>query len=175
MFAALSNLVPNPLHPAVVHLPIALTVLVPAFAVGALVAIRRGARPVRAWGITTALLATLSLSAWVSLETGADQEDRVERVVTEQAIHSHEEAAEAFLALSLLVLVIAGAGLLSGRIGTGARLAATVGTLALLVAGYRVGHSGGALVYQHGAASAYTSSASIPLTGERNAGGDHER
>ncbi len=156
MFAALSNLVPNPLHPAVVHLPIALTVLVPAFAVGALVAIRRGARPVRAWGITTALLATLSLSAWVSLETGADQEDRVERVVTEQAIHSHEEAAEAFLALSLLVLVIAGAGLLSGRVGTGARLAATVGTLALLVAGYRVGHSGGALVYQHGAASAYT-------------------
>ncbi|MCL4213021.1 MAG: hypothetical protein KJZ74_03820 [Gemmatimonadales bacterium] len=175
MFAALSNLVPNPLHPAVVHLPIALTVLVPAFAVGALVAIRRGARPVRAWGITTALLATLSLSAWVSLETGADQEDRVERVVTEQAIHSHEEAAEAFLALSLLVLVIAGAGLLNGRIGTGARLAATVGTLALIVAGYRVGHSGGALVYQHGAASAYTSSASIPLTGERNAGGDHER
>ncbi|MBL8998230.1 MAG: hypothetical protein JNL44_13030 [Gemmatimonadetes bacterium] len=175
MFAALSNLVPNPLHPAVVHLPIALTVLVPAFAVGALVAIRRGARPVRAWGITTALLATLSLSAWVSLETGADQEDRVERVVTEQAIHSHEEAAEAFLALSLLVLVIAGAGLLNGRIGTGARLAATAGTLALIVAGYRVGHSGGALVYQHGAASAYTSSASIPLTGERNAGGDHER
>lgn len=175
MFAALSNLVPNPLHPAVVHLPIALTVLVPAFAVGALVASRRGARPVRAWGITTALLATLSLSAWVSLETGADQEDRVERVVTEQAIHSHEEAAEAFLALSLLVLVIAGAGLLNGRIGTGARLAATVGTLALIVAGYRVGHSGGALVYQHGAASAYTSSASIPLTGERNAGGDHER
>lgn len=175
MFAALSNLVPNPLHPAVVHLPIALTVLVPAFAVGALVAIRRGARPVRAWGITTALLATLSLSAWVSLETGADQEDRVERVVTEQAIHSHEEAAEAFLALSLLVLVIAGAGLLNGRIGTGARLAATVGTLALIVAGYRVGHSGGALVYQHGAASAYTSSASIPLTGERSAGGDHER
>lgn len=175
MFAALSNLVPNPLHPAVVHLPIALTVLVPAFAVGALVAIRRGALPVRAWGITTALLATLSLSAWVSLETGADQEDRVERVVTEQAIHSHEEAAEAFLALSLLVLVIAGAGLLNGRIGTGARLAATVGTLALIVAGYRVGHSGGALVYQHGAASAYTSSASIPLTGERSAGGDHER
>lgn len=175
MLAALSNLVPNPLHPAVVHLPIALTVLVPAFAVGALVAIRRGARPVRAWGITTALLATLSLSAWVSLETGADQEDRVERVVTEQAIHSHEEAAEAFLALSLLVLVIAGAGLLNGRIGTGARLAATVGTLALIVAGYRVGHSGGALVYQHGAASAYTSSASIPITGEKNAGGDHER
>lgn len=157
MFDAISNLLPNPLHPAVVHLPIALTLLVPVFAVGTLIAIRRGARPLRAWGITTALLATLSLSAWVSLETGDDEEEKVEQVVPETALETHEEAAEAFLALSLVVLGIAGVGLLNGRVGSAARFVAAAGTLALVVAGYNVGHSGGLLVYEYGAASAYTS------------------
>lgn len=157
MFDAISNLLPNPLHPAVVHLPIALTLLVPVFAVGTLIAIRRGARPLRAWGITTALLATLSLSAWVSLETGDDEEEKVEQVVPETALETHEEAAEVFLALSLVVLGIAGVGLLNGRVGSAARFVAAAGTLALVVAGYNVGHSGGLLVYEYGAASAYTS------------------
>ena len=53
------NLVPQPLHPAVVHLPIALTVLVPIFAVGSLITIKRGARALRAWSVTAALLAAL--------------------------------------------------------------------------------------------------------------------
>ena len=167
MFAALSNLIPNPLHPAVVHLPIALTVLVPVFAAAALIAIRRGARPLRAWGITTALLATLSLSAWVSLETGEGQEERVERVVPERAIDTHAEAAESFLVLSLLVLGVAGVGLLKGKVGTAGRLVAAAGTLALIVSGYTVGHSGGSLVYEHGAASAYVDGPATSIAGER--------
>lgn len=152
----LTDLLPTPLHPAVVHLPIALTLLVPIFALGALVAIRRGTRVLRAWGIAAAMLGALSLSAWVSLETGEQQEDRVEAVVPEAAFETHEESAEAFFLLSLGVLGVAGLGLLGGRVGTGARYAAALGTLALVVAGYNVGHSGGALVYTHGAASAYT-------------------
>jgi len=158
----LSNLLPSPLHPAIVHLPIALTILVPLFAVGALVAIRRGARPLVAWGITTALLSALAGSAWVSLETGEQQEDVVEAVVPERAFESHEEAAEAFLLLSVAVLGVASVGLLRNRAGSAARVVATVGTLALVVGGYRVGHSGGALVYTHGAASAYTSGTAGP-------------
>jgi uncharacterized membrane protein len=168
MFDALTNLLPTPLHPALVHLPIALTVLLPLFGVGALIAIRRGAEPLRAWGITTALLATLSLSAWVSLQTGEAQEDRVEKIVPESAMERHEESAEAFLALSLIVLGVAVTGLLRGRVGTGARIAATVGTFALVVAGYNVGHSGGALVYEHGAASAYTTSSAAVAGEERS-------
>ena len=70
----LQNLLPNPLHPAVVHLPIALTLLVPIFAIGALVAIRRGAKVVRAWSIAAALHRVRSIilerergSEWVAL------------------------------------------------------------------------------------------------------------
>lgn len=160
MLNALSNLLPTPLHPAVVHLPIALTVLVPVFAIGAVIAIRRGARPVRAWGITIALLALLSVSAWASLQTGEQQEDLVERIVPDAAMGTHEESAELFLSLSLAVLSVAGVGLVRGRFGAVARAGAVVGTFALVVAGYEVGHSGGALVYEHGAANAYT----VPTT-----------
>jgi formate hydrogenlyase subunit 3/multisubunit Na+/H+ antiporter MnhD subunit len=152
------NLLPTPLHPAVVHLPIALTLLVPVFAIGAIVAIRRGATVLRAWSIAAAMLGALSFSAWVALETGEDQEDKVEAVVPEVAFESHEEAAEAFFTLSLAVLGIAAVGLARGRVGSAARYTTAASTIALLVVGYNVGHSGGDLVYEHGAASAYVTS-----------------
>lgn len=161
MPTTLSSLLPNPLHAAVVHMPMALTVLVPIFAIGALIAVQRGARPLRTWGVAAAMFAVLSLSAWASLETGEDQEDTVEVVVPKAALKTHEEAADKFLWLSVGVLGIAAVGLLGGRIGTGARVLATIGSGVLLVAGYNVGHSGGQLVYQHGAASAYTTDSII--------------
>ena len=99
----LPSLIPSPLHPAVVHLPIALAVLVPAFAVGALWSIRRGARPQVAWGITTALCAALSLSAWLAVQTGEQADEQVEAVVPDAPIETHEEAAEAFLTLLSLI------------------------------------------------------------------------
>ncbi|MBK6486013.1 MAG: hypothetical protein IPF98_03885 [Gemmatimonadetes bacterium] len=153
----MQSLIPTPLHPAIVHLPIALTVLLPLFAIGALWTIRKGARPIVAWGVTTAMFAVLTLSSWAAVETGQAQEERVEDVVAEAPLESHEEAAESFLLLSLGVLGVAAIGLASGRVGSAARIAGTVGALVLVVAGYRVGHSGGQLVYEHGAASAYTS------------------
>lgn len=159
MAAPLDSLLPTPLHPAVVHLPMALAVLVPLFAIGALVAVRRGALPMRSWSLAVAMFFALSASAWVSKETGEDQEDRVERIVPEAALETHEEAADLFLWLSVAVLGVSAVGLLTHKIGGPARVVATVGSLVLLVAGYRVGHSGGELVYTHGAASAYVNGA----------------
>ena len=168
----LPSFLPDPLHPAVVHLPIALTLLLPPFAIGALWAIRRGARPVRAWGLATALLATLALSAWVAVETGEQAGERVERVIAEAPVESHEEAAEAFLALTAVVLGVALVGLRGGRVGQTARLLGTAGTVVLLGAGWRVGHSGGALVYRHGAAAAYTDASGAAGVGEARAAND---
>ena len=152
-------MLPNPLHPAIVHFPIVLAFLLPIFSFGALWAIRRGARFRRAWGIPLALSAALALSSWVAVETGEGQEDRVENVVPHQAFDAHEDAAELFLTLSGVLLVVTGAGLVGGVIGRSARVAATVGAAALVVAVVRVGHTGGQLVYQHNAASVYADSA----------------
>ncbi len=164
MFGILASAIPSPLHPAIVHLPVALAVLLPLFAIGALIAIRRDVKPRGVWGLTVGLLFALSVSAWVAIETGEDQEERVERVVADAPLDTHEDAATAFLWLSVGLLAVAGVGLLPGRVGSSARFLATAGSLALLVAGYRVGHSGGELVYTHGAASAYVSGSAGSLS-----------
>jgi hypothetical protein len=138
-----------------VHFPIVLAFLLPLFAIGALVAIRKGARPLRAWSLPLAVGAALTLSSWVAVETGEDQDERVERVVAEQPLETHEERAELFLTLSGVVLLVSATGLAGGVVGRAGRITATAGAFALVVAGAMVGHSGGELVYRHGAASAY--------------------
>ena len=148
-------MLPNPLHPAVVHFPIVLAFMLPLFAIGALVAIRKGARPLRAWSLPLAVGAALTLSTWVAVQTGESQGERVERVVAEQPLDSHEESAELFLTLSGVLLLVSATGLVRGVIGRAGRITATVGAVALVVAAAQVGHSGGELVYRHGAASAY--------------------
>jgi hypothetical protein len=100
--------------------------------------------------------AALALSSWVAVETGENEEDVVEPVVAEAAVHEHEEDAELFLVLSGALLLVTAAGLLRGAPGRTARLGAIAGAVALAALGARVGHSGGNLVYRDGAASAYT-------------------
>ena len=168
------SFLPSPLHPLIVHMPIALTVLVPLFAFGALVMIKRGARPRRAWGLATGMLAALMLSAWVALQTGEREEEKVESVVAEAAIHTHEEAAELFLLTTGVVLVLAGAGFLKGRPGAVMRGVAAVGTVALVGAGWNVGSSGGKLVYREGAGAAYATTAGTQ-GGETREGGQPVR
>jgi uncharacterized membrane protein len=145
-----------PLHPLVVHFPIVLSVLLPISAAVALWAIRKGTAVRWAWALPLTVAVALTASAYVATRTGEREEDRVERVVAERAIHGHEEAAERFLVLSGVLVLVAGVGLLPRTIGMAARLLTTVGALGLLAAGAQVGHSGGELVYRHGAASAYT-------------------
>ena len=155
-------MLPNPLHPVIVHFPIVLVVLLPLFIGGALWAIRRGASPRLAWAAPLAAAVALTGSAWLSVRTGQAQEERVEAVVPEAPFKAHEEAAEQFLAFSGVFLLVTGAGLAGGLVGRAARYVTVAGALGLLVAGVRVGDTGGKLVYTHGAASAYATSANTP-------------
>src|SRR4051812_16149230 len=100
-----------PMHPLVVHFPVVLAVLLPISAIVALWAIRKGATPRKAWAVPLSVAAALALSAWVATETGEAQEDRVERVVARGALHGHEEAAERFLMLSGVLVLVAAGGL----------------------------------------------------------------
>jgi uncharacterized membrane protein len=154
-------MLPQPLHPAIVHFPVVLVFLLPISAVVAIGTIRRGARATRAWMIPLAIAATLSFTSWLAVQTGESQDERVERVVNEQALETHEEAAEAFLTASIVVLLVTAAGVVRGSIGKFARVASGVGALALVAGGAYVGHTGGQLVYKYGAASAYATPSSV--------------
>jgi phosphatidylglycerophosphate synthase len=148
-------MLPNPLHPAVVHFPIVIATLLPIVAVASLILILRGrgARPL--WMVVVLLGGSLAVSSWASVRTGEAQEEAVEEFVGDGAIHDHEESAEAFLLLSVLAFGVLTAGLLKGKPGQAARLVGAAMTILVLVFGVKVGHSGGELVYVHGAAQAY--------------------
>lgn len=159
-----------PLHPLVVHFPIVLVMLLPISIAIALWIIRKGATPRRVWSVPVALAAALALSAWVATETGESQEDTVERVVARGALHGHEEAAERFLVLSGVLVLVTATGFARGNVGRAARLVSAAGALGLVVAGVQVGHSGGTLVYREGAASAYTGSNTAVADGDDKEG-----
>jgi uncharacterized membrane protein len=163
-----TSLLPDPLHPAVVHFPIALSALVPLIALLSLFAIARSFVPERAWAVVVLAQALLVGSAWLAHDTGHDEEERVERVVEKHYIEEHEEAADWMLWLGVGVLPLVAAGMLPGRGGRIARIAGAASTLIVLAAAVRVGHLGGKLVYEHGAANAYVH-AQTPKPGAANA------
>jgi uncharacterized membrane protein len=155
-------MLPDPLHPAIVHFPVVLAVFAPLLAALALWAIQTGRTSRWTWIGIVVLQILVVGSGWIAMETGENEEDRVERVVAERHIEEHEEAAERFLTLAALALPLAAAGLLAGRLGTINRGLTLALTLAALAAAADTGHKGGELVYRHGAASAYTTTGPSP-------------
>jgi len=154
-------MLPDPLHPAVVHFPIALAALIPLFAALILLAIRSGRTPRLTWAVVVLMQALLVGSAWLALETGEDQEERVEKVVKERHIEEHAEAADWVLWSAVAGLAAAAIGLAGGNAGAWGRAGMLAISLATLAAAVRTGHLGGELVYRHGAANAYVEK---PLT-----------
>ncbi len=148
--------------PALVHFPIVFAVLLPVVAIAVLWALRHDVVRTRAWGLVVALAAALVLASWIAVQTGEQQEERVEEVVAETALETHEEAAELFLLLTWTALVAAAAGIAPGVVGSSARIVSVVLALVVLIAGWRVGNSGGELVYRHGAAQAYAPDRGTP-------------
>ena len=146
-----------PLHPKLVHLPIALAVLMPLLSSGLLLAWWRGWLPRRAWILAASLQVLLALSGLAALRSGAADEERVERVVDERAIEAHEEAAEGFVlaAAAVAALALGVPFVHRERAARGLAVAAVAGTLLVSGLGYRTGAAGGRLVYAHGAARAF--------------------
>lgn len=149
-------MLPDPLHPAVVHLPIALAVVIPVLAAAFVLAIATGFLPARSWLVVVLLQIGLTGSAWVAIATGEADEERVERVVAERYIEPHEEGAEKLLIAAGVTALLMALGLMPDRLGRSGRLAGTFAAVVVFVSAVTVGHSGGELVYRHGAAGAYT-------------------
>jgi uncharacterized membrane protein len=147
-----------PLHPKLVHLPIALAVLMPLLSLLILGGWWRGLLPRRTWLLVAGFQALLVVSGLAASKTGERDEERAEQIVPESAIEAHEEAAETFVGASaaVLVLVVLAAVVPRERTAQALAAAAIAGTLLVLALGYRVGEAGGRLVYEHGAAAAWT-------------------
>jgi hypothetical protein len=145
-----------PLHAAIVHIPLGIAVVVPWVALALAIALARGAADKRSWAVVIALQGCVFFGGLAAMNTGEAQEKTVERVIDERWIEEHEHRAEPFVWSAGLTLAATVGVLLLGveRIAVAAGIA-VVGTLVTLLLAVRVGHSGGLLVYEHGAASAY--------------------
>jgi len=151
-----------PLHPAIVHLPIGLSVVMPLIAAAIGVALLKGWATKPMWLVVVALQAVVLVGGLAAMNTGEEEEEVVEKVVDERFIEEHEEKAEVFVWSAGITLALSAAVLVLGPQQVGA--AALVTALAAAVTlglGYRVGHSGGELVFKHGAAAAYTGGAAV--------------
>lgn len=136
-----------PVHPFIVHVPIALLVLSPLFEL-----IGRASRIAWWRNAALALLVIGVLGAGAAVLTGTRAGDAAERHgVPEQAVDAHERMAFATLWLGLAAVVAYG---VAARVGRARAAVAALALLLQLAAAVTVGvtgHRGGMLVFQHGA------------------------
>jgi uncharacterized membrane protein len=159
-------MLPDPLHPAVVHFPIVLATMLPLVALLGLLAVSRGTAPRKAWAYVTLASFLVFAAAFVAVRTGGNEEDVVEKVVSEDTIEEHEEAGERLQLLAGIGFLVFAAGLSGGGVGRIARPVALLASLAIAGQGYLTGKSGGEMVYEHGAASAYVDSTGAAVSPE---------
>lgn len=155
-----------PNHPFLVHVPLALALVLPWLALGVLLAIGKGALPGRTWSIVFVLQLVLTGSGFVAMESGEEEEERVEELVPHDPMEHHEENGERFAKWNVPVLLFTLLPLVVFRQRHGPRLALMAISLAGMALaaffGVQTGQSGGALVYEHQAARAYQTTPNMP-------------
>ncbi|MEO7098081.1 MAG: DUF2231 domain-containing protein [Luteolibacter sp.] len=145
------NFIPNPLHPALVHFPIALILLGTVVAI-ATVFIRHWHLP---W-LTAGLLGLGAMGAVAATWSGEEAADAVMGLSPQgkQVLEEHEEWGERARNMALIAAAAAVTSVALGKFPMGSRSAAGLAALAAIGASFCVaeaGHYGGKLVYQHGA------------------------
>jgi uncharacterized membrane protein len=162
---------PNPLHPAIVHLPIVLTLLGTVLALLSIIT-RRLRLPLYA----ALILVLAAIGAQVAVSTGDAQDQLFSTLTTEQKtfVEAHSDMGENGRTALIVAAALALIALALHRFGASRRFFAVLTTLAGCVACFfvlRAAQLGGHLVYQHGigvqreAAGATSPSAAAPPAG----------
>jgi uncharacterized membrane protein len=146
-----------PLHPIIVHFPIALTFILPILILVFAYMIKTKKMSHLAWLVIIGLQVATTASGYIALETGENEEHAVEKVLDKKYIQAHEESAEIFVGFTVLALVLSvGTYFLRTELQFVAQLVICAVTLISAYFAYNTGSLGGELVYRHGAAEAYT-------------------
>lgn len=146
----------TPLHPMIVHFPLAVTFLLPILILIFAWMIKTKKMKAASWLVIIFLQLSVVVSGYVAIETGENEEDRVEKVVSKKLIHEHEDASKVFVG-SVVVLLAVSIGVYFMREEKQFPVQVGLGILAIAscLLAVRSGKLGGELVYEHGAAGAY--------------------
>lgn len=152
-----------PLHPMIVHFPVAFTFIFPILVIVFAYMIKINKMTPKGWLVIVGLQLAVVITGYVSLETGETEEHTVEKVVSKDLIHDHEEAAEIFVGSTVLALVLSiGVFFIRKEFQFPIKIGIAVIGLVSCYLGYKTGTLGGELVYKHGAASAYVIDENAP-------------
>lgn len=143
-----------PLHPIVVHFPIVLGSLLPVLVILLWWAIKKWQWEPKVWALVSAVALVYCLFAVTAVQLGEEDEEKVEKVISEKAIEEHEEAGELipWLAGTLFLVSLGG---FTVKYSKQAKVVMIVLSLVGVVPLVNAGHTGGELVYEHGAAIAH--------------------
>lgn len=144
-----------PLHPKVVHIPIALCILMPAIATLIWFGIRRGWFSPRTWLIAVVLQIAMAVGGAAALQTGEADALKVEGYASDEALATHEARGWWFVYVAGANVVLCASTLVLQRRQQLLGALAIAGTFASAYAGYLVGDSGGRLVYVANATDAH--------------------
>jgi uncharacterized membrane protein len=143
------NLLPDPLHPAVVHFPIVLVLLGAAVTIAALV------RPRGQWPRWAAVLLVLGAAGAGAAYWSGEQGKELVGLLSpaaESLLDQHEDTAKLTLITAIIAAVLSVAGLAATRWPTTAkalRFATAVAGLSAAALVGLTGHRGGMMVYHH--------------------------
>jgi uncharacterized membrane protein len=145
-----------PLHPIVNHFPIVLGALLPFLAILLWWAIKKWQWTPKVWTLVSAVALVYCLSAVAAVQLGEEDEEKVEKVVSEKVIEEHEEAGELipWFAGALFLVSLGG---FTVKYSKQAKMAMIVLSLVGIVPLVNAGHTGGELVYKYGASVAHLS------------------
>lgn len=149
-----------PLHPAIVHLPIGIGFVLPFVILIVIWGQYRNCLSQKTWFLVVFLQFVIFASGIAALKSGENEEERVEKVVSEAWIELHEETAESVpIAAGMVFVVSLLAYLPKPQIKRLARFATFAGSCGMVYLLFQAGHTGGELAYTHGAARAYIQNA----------------
>lgn len=154
---------PTPLHPIMVHFPIALAFVLPLLALIFSFFIKKGKFESRTWLVIAGLQIFTLVAGYAALQTGESDEEMIEHVTGKPPIHEHEERAEMFVAGMVAASAVATmAYFVRPTAQVYVQLIAVVLMVLNSFLAYRTGEAGGALVYKFGAANAYMAAQKMP-------------
>jgi hypothetical protein len=162
---------PLPLHPAVVHVPLGIAVILPLVAAALAVAVWRGRLPRSALAVIVGLQLVVVAGGFIAMRLGHGDERQAALVAPRDAIHEHEEAGEAFVWVSLGVLAVAFAAMaVPARLAPKVAALTTAGALVAAGLALNAGRLGGELVFRHGAAvkAIGAPGGAVPASGQKD-------
>ena len=148
----------TPLHPKIVHIPLALAVILPILNMALTLSWWRQWLPRRVWLISACLHAVMTLGSFVAMQTGESDLDIVEKVVSKSKIAKHEESAELFLWANVIAMLLALVAAIAENEKQGLQFAVICTVLSAVGAflAIEAGDYGGKLVYKYGAGRAFS-------------------